>query len=130
MASMALLSWMQDIAQLWGDLLHVSGRALEITKCNYYVMEWQFSRSGITELDKKVQTNLHIASGDGIHVMLTNNSVEEAHKMLGKWKPALRTQKKQFEVLLKKSNEYACTNLSSAVSQREKRAAYSAVFLP
>jgi hypothetical protein len=30
---------MQSEAQLWGDLLHVSGGVLEIPKCNYYVMQ-------------------------------------------------------------------------------------------
>ena len=59
-----LMERMQDDAQLWGDLLHVSGGALEIPKCNYYVMQWAFSANGCPELDKTVQTQLHLASGD------------------------------------------------------------------
>jgi hypothetical protein len=48
-----LLGQMQDDAQLWGDLLHVSGGVLEIPKCNYYVMQWQFHANGKLELNKK-----------------------------------------------------------------------------
>ncbi len=33
-----LIARMQADAQLWGNLLHVTGGALEIPKCNYYVM--------------------------------------------------------------------------------------------
>lgn len=47
-----LIFRMQDDAQLWGDLLHVSGGTLEIPKCNYYVMQWRFQPSGIPELKK------------------------------------------------------------------------------
>jgi hypothetical protein len=38
-----LIAPMQSDTQLWGDLLlHVSKGALEIPKCNYNVMKWQF----------------------------------------------------------------------------------------
>jgi hypothetical protein len=36
-----LMAQMQD-AQLWGDLLPVSEGAIEIPKCNYYIMQWLF----------------------------------------------------------------------------------------
>jgi hypothetical protein len=53
-----LLSRMQHDAQLWGDLLHVSGGALEIPKCNYYVMKWKFKGNGLPELDKAIKTEM------------------------------------------------------------------------
>lgn len=41
-----LMERMQDDTQLWGGILHVSGGALEIPKCNYYVMQWLFAADG------------------------------------------------------------------------------------
>jgi exonuclease III len=125
-----LVSQMQDDAQLWGDLLHVSGGALEIPKCNFYIMHWLFQENGIPTLDKDLHQQLHLEAGDGTKTTLTNDSVEEAHKTLGTWKSALRTQKKQYEVMLTKSNEYARTILSSPVTRKETWTAYYAVYLP
>jgi hypothetical protein len=45
-----LVQTMQADAQLWGDLLHTSGRALESPKCNYYVMYWEFNAAGLPSL--------------------------------------------------------------------------------
>jgi hypothetical protein len=55
-----LIDRMQADAQLWGGLLHVSGGALGIPKCNYYVMQWRFQPSGILTLETNVNTTLRI----------------------------------------------------------------------
>jgi hypothetical protein len=127
-----LLARMQDDAhQLWGDLLHVSGGALEIPKCNYYVMQWRFNNQGNPALDRSVQTEMHLKSGNGhTTVTLQNDSVKAAHKTLGTWKSAPRDQLKQYDILFQKSNEYARTILSSPLTRRETWTAYYAVFLP
>ncbi len=46
-----LIARMEADAQLWGDLLHVTGGALEISKCNYYVMQLKLLPRGIPKLD-------------------------------------------------------------------------------
>ena len=91
-----LIARMQSGAQLWGDLLHVSQGALEIPKCNYYVMQWKFQASGIPTLANNVNTTLRIENGDRTAtVTLTNDAITVAHKTLGTWKSAARDQKKQ-----------------------------------
>jgi hypothetical protein len=122
---------MQADAQLWGDLLHVTGGALEIKKCNYYIMKWNFKPSGIPELDSTVQTILHLENGDRTgSVTLTNDAITVAHKTLGTWKSAKRDQKKQIDVLTTKSNEYARSILASPVTRRDNWSAYYAIYLP
>jgi hypothetical protein len=55
-----LIAQMQADAQLWGNLLHVSGSTLEIPKCNYYyVMSWKFKSSGIPKLDSDIEWPAH-----------------------------------------------------------------------
>lgn len=126
-----LIARMQADAQLWGDLLHVSGGALEIPKCNYYVMKWDFKSSGIPKLDKGVDTILFLENGDRTtSVSMTNDAITVAHKTLGTWKSAARDQVKQVAELTEKSNDYARTILASPVTRGDNWTAYHAVYLP
>jgi hypothetical protein len=75
---------MQSDYQLWGNLLHVSGGALEIPKCNYYIVKWNFKPSSIPELDSNLNTALHIENEDRTaSVTITNDAITVAHKTLG-----------------------------------------------
>ena len=126
-----LIERMQADAQLWGDLLHVSGGALEIPKCNYYVMQWKFKPSGRPELDKDVNTTLHLGNGDRTaSITLTNDAITVAHKTLGTWKSAARDQIKQATELETKSNGYARTIMASPITRVDNWSAYHAIYLP
>jgi exonuclease III len=126
-----LISRMQSDAQLWGDLLYVSGGALEISKCNYYVMHWKFNPSGIPILSTNLNTTLRIENGDRTAtVTLTNDAITVAHKTLGTWKSAARDQKKQVTELTLKSNDYARTIMASPVTRHDNWTAYHAIYLP
>jgi hypothetical protein len=114
----SLLRCMQSDAQLWGDLLHVTGGALKIKKCNYYIMKRQFHPSGIPKLNSDLHTLLHLENGDRTgSVTLTNNAITVAHKTLGTWKSANCNQAKSIEVVTTKSDDYACTIMASPVTR-------------
>jgi hypothetical protein len=79
-----LIAQMQVNVQLWGDLLHPAGGALEIPKCNYYVMRWKFKTSVIPELDADVNALLHLENDNcASSVTLSNDVIALAHKTLG-----------------------------------------------
>jgi type II secretory pathway pseudopilin PulG len=81
MALQQLIARMQSDAQLWGNLLHVSGSALEISKCNYYAMHWKFKPSGIPTLATNIHTTLRFKNGDRTPtVTLINDAITVAHK--------------------------------------------------
>jgi hypothetical protein len=81
-----LLAQMQDDAQLWGNLLRISGGALEIPKCNYYVMQWQFNEHGKPALNKTIHTKMHLTAGnDHKHITLSNDS--GSPKPIKHWAP-------------------------------------------
>jgi hypothetical protein len=126
-----LIDRMQSDAQLWGDLLHVSGGALEIPKCNYYVMQWRFQPSGIPTLETNVNTTLRIENGNRTAIVtLTNDAITITHKTLGTWKSAARDQIKQVSVMTEKSIEYSRTIMSSPVTRVDNWTAYFAIYLP
>jgi hypothetical protein len=108
---------MQSNAQLWGNLLHVSGGALEIPKCNYYVMQWKFQPSGIPKLNADINTILHLENRDRTAtITLTNDAITVAHKTLGTWKSTAQDQKKQASELELKSNGFARTIMASPIT--------------
>jgi hypothetical protein len=41
-----ILNQLQANAQLWSGLLEASGGALELSKCSYHVIAWQFTTKG------------------------------------------------------------------------------------
>ena len=41
-----ILNQLQANAQLWSGLLGASGGALELSKCSYHVIAWQFTTKG------------------------------------------------------------------------------------
>ena len=42
-----LIQMMKEDAQLWHDLLWASGGQLELPKCGYHVVDYEFDNSGI-----------------------------------------------------------------------------------
>jgi hypothetical protein len=125
-----LVKTMQADAQLWGDLVHTSGGALEIPKCNYYVMYWEFNDSGIPLLKENIDTTIRLENGDRTgSIILSHDSVNDAHKTLGCWKSAQRGQQKQEMVLQETSDDYARIITTSAVSRRDNWTAYYAIYL-
>ncbi len=124
-----LVATMQEDTQIWGDLLYTSGGALEIPKCNFYIMHWQFDESGLPRLDAKLDTTIQLNNGDRTEsVSLRNDSVTQAHKTLGCWKSARRDQKRQEIALRERSDTYARTIMSSAVNRRDNWTAYYAIY--
>jgi hypothetical protein len=112
-----LIDQMQSNVQLWGNLLHVSGGALEIPKCNYYVMQWKFQPSGIPKLNADINTILHLENRDRTAtITLTNDAITVAHKTLGTWKSTAQDQKKQASELELKSNGFARTIMASPIT--------------
>jgi hypothetical protein len=71
-------------AQLWGGLLHVSRGALELPKCNYYVIQWRFQLSSIPTVETNLNTMLQIENGDQTAIItLKNDAITIAQKTLG-----------------------------------------------
>jgi hypothetical protein len=74
-------------AQLWNDLLYVSGGKLELSKCSYHPLRFQFAADGtpsvVTTLPKGIQL-IDSISQQPIHVEPLQPY--SPHKTLGHWK--------------------------------------------
>jgi hypothetical protein len=68
-----LLKKMKDDAQLWHDLLWCSGGKLELSKCGYHVIHFNFDDSGIPTMrhspgESITLQNEHGDQADGNHI--------------------------------------------------------------
>jgi hypothetical protein len=118
-------------SQLWSDLLHTAGGALEFPKLYCYVSFWKFEPSGRPYLDDTIDITIPISSPDRtttIHV--PNKSVHTARRTLGPIKCPGRNQESQYQSLLKKSDEFASVIQSTFLSKREAWTAYFSFYLP
>jgi hypothetical protein len=93
-----LVRLMAHDAQLWNDLLHVTGGLLEVTKCSYYIISFSFRPNGIPFMTSGLQgPALNLTSsltGDPIHVK--KKSAYECHTTLGHQKAPAGNSKKTF----------------------------------
>ena len=83
-----LVSMAQHDSQLWSDLLHRSGGALELAKSKYHTVSYLFNPSGAPVLQGgQVGPDLCVTSGDASTTMKFQHlSAYTAHKTLGCYK--------------------------------------------
>jgi hypothetical protein len=75
------------MAQWWEALLHATGGKLELDKCFYYIMHWEFDEDGNASLATPEElggdTISIRQSGDNEEVEITHNDCNTAHRTLG-----------------------------------------------
>jgi hypothetical protein len=108
---MHLKRWMDgfvDVTTAWLEaLLHATG--LELDKCFYYIMHWEFDDDGNARLatpDELGGDTITIRqSGDNEEVEITHKNCKAAHRTLGVMINPTGTQKAEAERLLEKGNK-------------------------
>jgi len=131
-----LVRLMQSDAQLWNDVLQVSGGALELPKCCYHVLHWEFRPDGTPFLSPgtlgepvKVTTYVdssHISS----EATLLPLSVSQSHKTLGTYQTPNGDMTSQLRALKTKAEKFANLVKSSYFTRQEAWTFYFAIFLP
>jgi exonuclease III len=128
-----LVERMRDDAQLWSDLLWSSGGALELSKCSYQILHWEFGTDGtpkiVTELVDEVVPVMN-PDGTGITDLIPQLEVTKEHKTLGTYQSFSCTQARQLEALQDKCDNYRNMLSKSFLNQEECWTFYFAIFLP
>lgn len=70
-------------AQLWANLLWLSGGLLELPKCSYHVIFYTFRSCGRPQMSYSQHTPIHVTDQFGEQVRITQYVVSKAHKTLG-----------------------------------------------
>ena len=121
-------------AQIWANLLGASGGALELSKCSYHLVQWNFSLQG----DPVLINNTTLAaqpisvvdpSTHQVH-QLTSLSPYSAHKTLGHYKEPAGSQHTQCQQMRCKSDENTAFLWKCQLTPAETWTYYYACYLP
>jgi hypothetical protein len=126
-----LNKFMQYNAQLWSDLLWLSGGLLELPKCSYHHPHFTFEADGRPNImGGQVGPSLVLTSSqDGSTVHIPQKSAFAPHKTLGHWKAPVGNGSKQLQVLREKSQAMASQLLRSPIRNYEAWRFYGAIYL-
>jgi hypothetical protein len=126
-----LLNMMQHDGQLWADILRESGGDLELPKCSYHFIFYDFLHSGTPILRAgRVGPKLKLLDGNGNSVAIKWKSNYTSHKTLGCFVEPRGNQAGTKQHLRTKMNEFHRVLVSSALNRREAWTFYFAIYLP
>ena len=123
---------MQQDAQAWNDLLWCSGGKLELSKCSFHVLEFEFDADG---------TPHPILPAPDYDILLQDAETDEAikikpkradepHKTLGHWKsPAEPKQRKQLQELLERAKNTMALIAISPLTRAGTVQAYNGIYV-
>jgi hypothetical protein len=100
---------LETMAQTWEQLLHFSGGALNLGKCSWYVMYWDW-RSGRPVLRKQLPTDPSVALRRGESDIVTEiprQNEGEASRILGVYQNPLGDFSTQLRVMKNKADKFA-----------------------
>ena len=122
----------QKNAQLWTDLLSASGGALELKKCSYHMMRWQFAPNGapILTIPEDLPDLVARDPVSGMEYPLQRLAPHDFHKTLGHYKEPSGTQKEQATQLKQTSQEAVKFLGKNPLSRSEAWTFYTACFIP
>jgi hypothetical protein len=126
-----LAELMKIDAQLWSDLLWVSGGRLELPKCSYHQIHFDFLSDGTPNMRPgKVTEQIMISDPKtGLDIPITSKSVLNTHKTLGHYRAPAGTSKTQLNALKEKSKLMAKQASSSPISSRTALVFYQTIYL-
>ncbi len=127
-----LLHRMESDAQLWSNLLYCSGGKLELLKCSFHVLRFQFRPNGqpVASIDK-YDDAIHIIDQD------TNESIPipskrsfEPHKTLGHFKSPSSKMKMELSNIKTKADRLALLLSISPINRQGALLAYHTIYIP
>eukprot|EP00957_Ditylum_brightwellii_P057997 4398107-Ditylum_brightwellii.AAC.1 len=112
---------MQQDIQLWALLLWLTGTLLELQKCSYHVIHFDFKEDGTPQLQTQPpDTPLWLKQANTENdITITYKLVYNPHKTLGHYKAPAGTSKVQATILMEKAEKYACNVKKSSLNQHE-----------
>ncbi len=126
-----LLAMMQHDGQLWANILRESGGNLELPKCSYHFVFYDFLQSGKPILKAgRVGPKLKLLDGKGNSVTIQSKSNYTSHKTLGCFVEPRGNQEGMKKHLTTKMSEFHRVLVSSALNRSEAWTFYVAIYLP
>ena len=125
-----VLSKLQRDAQLWNDLLYTSGGKLELTKCSFHTITFEFDPDGTPRVSPtRAQPVLITDPVTGTSIPIKSLSPYTPHKTLGHWKSPAGSSRTQLTTLTSRMQDIRVRITTSSLSRYGSRLAYQAIYL-
>jgi hypothetical protein len=128
-----LLHEMSHSAQLWEQLLHLTGGKLELSKCFYYPVFWKFDSEGVPALTPPTEIDLVVQVTDSetkTSYVIESKEGSESHKTLGVMESPGGNYKEEHHRLQQKALHHAQILASSILQYKEMKTYYQSIYLP
>jgi hypothetical protein len=123
---------MQHDAQTWNDLLWCTGGKLELNKCSFHALRFEFLPNGSPRViaDPPEEPILVKDSETNEMIPILAKSSSDPHKTLGHWKaPSEPKSKTQLAALVEKSQQQAILIATGTLSRHGASLAYFGIYL-
>jgi hypothetical protein len=117
-------------AQWWEELLYTTGGKLELTKCFYYRLIWDFATNGNAILLEPSSNIILTDSADHRQVPIEAKSCAEAHKTLGVMTCPKGDNTAEFKRMQEKCSKFAQQMYSAMLSREEALIFYRTICIP
>jgi hypothetical protein len=125
-----LIRKMREDAQLWHDLLWCSGGKLELSKCGYHIIHYNFDDSGIPKMMHHPSEKITLKDAEGGDVNIVGKSIYQPRLNLGHLKAPARTGIKHFNKVLTNATGIADAVVKCGGTRDESRMYYDTVWRP
>jgi hypothetical protein len=119
-----------EAAQWWEELLYTTGGKLELTKCFYYQLIWEFDTDGDATLQEPQSNIILTDSETQQQIPIDMKSCSEAHKTLGVMACPQGNNKAEFGRMQEKCRNFAQRMYSAMLSQEEASIFYWTICIP
>ena len=108
-----LLKWMQHNVDLWNQLLWASGGKLELLKCGYHIVHYDFIPEGDPKMWVLTSKEIFLPDSQDESIPIQANNVFQPRKDLGHYKSPGGTSKTQIVVITKKALNISKANFKT-----------------
>ena len=126
-----LLTRVKHNVQLWHDLLWASGGKLELSKCGFHIIFYDFKEDGTPKMRDIGDLIIILKNEKNEDIEIRTKKINKARINLGHWKtPETTPIPKQFLVSLEKAITTSNAIFTSPVTRPEAKMLYQSVYRP
>jgi hypothetical protein len=125
-----VINKMKQDAQLWHDLLWCSGGKLELSKCGYHVIHYDFDASGLPKLRHSPGETIMLKNEHGEEIKIKAKNIYQTRKNLGHYKSPKGTCITHYEHVKKVAVERADAIVKCGGTRAETRMFVQSVWKP
>ena len=127
-----MIEYLEKVAQKWEQLLHFSGGALNLSKCSWYIMYWDW-KHGRPVLRKRADDDptINLHKGEATTTTtIRRQDLNKSSRILGVHQTTTGDFSAQIEVLKKKADTFAGNLKSPRLTPTDVRVFHKTIYAP